>query len=115
MRAELAILNYQRAGGPIVPIAVLLLDQKDVLHIKGRSDLGVAVGEDAALLNSWLDELAKRSRGESGLALLEQLENTLSNAVRITERESVDVADIGKGIGDLYRQHVVRSNGSEDR
>jgi len=42
----------------------------------------------------------------SGTAILQELEDKLSNNVRITERQPVRVDDDQRAIADLYRQHV---------
>ena len=113
MRVEFSILNYQRPGGPLIPIAVLLLDpHSDMLHIGQRADLRGIAEEDGEILKLWIVELQGRSRSESGLEMLRSLDETLSNAVQITERQHVEAADIPRALHDLCRRYFGPPNDS---
>ncbi|HEX4749391.1 MAG TPA: S24 family peptidase [Bryobacteraceae bacterium] len=87
---------------------VLLLDAStDTLHIRLRRDWdAIASDEDAEVLAELEDDLSLKANEIGGAALLEYLENNVSTALRVSEREAVSVRDFDRTLGELYRQHV---------
>ena len=68
-----------------------------------RSDLdSIAEPLDAAALKLWLAQLAKDAATNGGSAILEDLESSLSNSVRITERAPVEGDDLNAALEELY-------------
>jgi hypothetical protein len=106
--AEFAILQFERAGH-LSPLAVLLLDpDADRLFVRVREDLrSIADPDDAEVLRLTLAELAAVTTNGSGGAILRELEDTLSNAIRISDRGSVPVhGQLGDLLERLYSQYV---------
>jgi hypothetical protein len=101
-------MQFERPGGNLLPIAILLLDPPaDRLHVKGRKHFdGVADRDDAELLRLYITPLSDEAQQMSGGAILRDLEDKLSNSVRITERQPVRADDVQWALADLYRQHV---------
>ncbi|MGA9624178.1 MAG: hypothetical protein WBL65_14315 [Bryobacteraceae bacterium] len=99
---------FERPGSGLQPIAVLLLDiDADRLHIRARSDCrSVAAPEDAPVLETLLFDLAADARQKNGSAILAELEDVLSNSLRLSERTRLKVSDIGATLAALYAQHV---------
>ena len=107
-RAEFVVMQYERPGGKLLPVAILLLDSSaDRLLVQGLDDYeGIANPDDAELLRLFIAQLADDSEQMSGGGILRDLEDKLSNNVRITERQPVRVDDVQGALADLYRQHV---------
>jgi hypothetical protein len=106
--AEFVVMQFARPGGNLLPIAMLLFDRSaDRLLVQGRDDFeGIADRDDVEVLRSFIAQLADESEQMSGAAMLQELEDKLSNNVRITERQPVSVDDVQWALADLYRQHV---------
>jgi len=103
---SLLVSRVPGQGGQTV--GVLLLDPKsDMLYVRLRRDWErVASEEDAEVLSALEDDLVMQARERGGTAVLENLENVASNAVRVTDREAVSVRDFDKKLNELYREHV---------
>ena len=114
MEAKLAIsaqwmlLQYQRPGfEDLAPVAVLLLDEGDSLHIRARPDFeSIADPNDAEVLALTVDQLIAEAHQSMGTIIVQRLQDTLSNALRITDPTPVQVAEIDQTLLDLYRKHV---------
>jgi hypothetical protein len=106
--ADFIAMYFERPGNGLRPIAVLLLDiDADRLHIRARSDCrSIAVPEDAPVLETILFDLAADARQKDGSAILAELEDVLSNSVRLSERTRLKVSDIEATLAALYAQHV---------
>ncbi|MFL6416953.1 MAG: S24 family peptidase [Bryobacteraceae bacterium] len=89
-------------------VGVLLLDPAtDLLYLRLRRDWErVASEEDAEVLVELEEDLQALSRDRGGSAVLDYLENDLSNSLRVTDREAVTVRDFEKKLSELYREHV---------
>jgi phage repressor protein C with HTH and peptisase S24 domain len=107
-QGEYSLLVSELPGRGVETIGVLLLDTAaDTLHLRLRRDWELlATPEDAEVLAELEDDLAEQARGRGGKALLEQLENEASLAIRVTGREALSVRDFDKTLGQLYRAHV---------
>lgn len=105
---EYSLLLSDLPGHGVETIGILLLDTvADTLHLRLRRDWeAFASPEDAEVLASLEDDLAERAREGGGKALLEQLENEASQAIRVTDREALSVRDFHKTLDELYRAHV---------
>lgn len=106
--AEFALLQFVTPDGRFQPIAVLVLDHEgDKLYVRARRNLGSIVEpEDARVLRLILSQLAEEANATSGSVILENLESTLSNAVRITKRAPVELADFDTAVDELYTRYV---------
>lgn len=107
-RAQYAILEVALPGQPPLPAGILLLDPWDGgLRLRLRQDWDqIATPEDAEVLSRIEEDLAQRAGEMGGEALLEELENTLSNVLRISDRCPVVIADPERALARLYQEHV---------
>lgn len=105
---QYSLLLCESPGHSLITIGVLLLDPgTDTLYMRLRRDwYAVASEEDAEVLAELEDDLQVQSRDKGGTAVLEQLETTASQSVRISDREAVAVRDFDRKLGELYREHV---------
>lgn len=105
---EFSILEAALPGRAVSPIGVLLLDpEADALYVRLRRDWeSLASAEDAEVLAELEDDLLAKAREGGGASVLAYLESTLSESVRVTDRESVQVADFDRKLSELYRRHV---------
>ena len=105
-----AICCYLEVALPGVPIqnaGVLLLDpDTDELHFKLRRDWDAIAPEDADLLQQLSADIAKLVSEMGGPAFLAYAEKTLSNIIRISERETVVAANLPARLERLYRENV---------
>jgi phage repressor protein C with HTH and peptisase S24 domain len=105
-QGQFSLLEAALPGRRLETIGVLLLDPAtDNLYIRLRRDFSLT-DEDEEVLASLEDDLLSKVRERGGAAVLEFLETTLSQSIRITDRESITLRDFDKGLNDLYRQHV---------
>ena len=95
--AYFLLLQFQRPGhGLLWPFAVLLFDlSNDKLYVRGRGDYaGIADDDDALVLAETVNQLQADAGAERASAILDLLESTLSNSVRVTERIALVAPDI---------------------
>jgi len=90
------------------PIGVLLHEpDTDVLHLRLRRDWDdIADEEDAEVLRALAEDLDRKAREMGASALLRLLEDTLSNAIRLSERREVMAAGPERALARLYRENV---------
>jgi len=105
---EYRILQYAGPGRAVVNIGVLLLDAgSDRLHLRLRDDwVEVAAPDDVEVLAVLEDDLRSRAENMGASALVASLEDSLSNTLRITDRQRIEVGDFEEALAELYRQHV---------
>ncbi len=93
--------------GEVVNAGVLLEDPAaNRLYIRMRRDWDLIASDEAEVLAEIGADLAAKSVGMGADRLLEHLEDTLSNALRVTDRRDVTVEDFPRALGRLYREHV---------
>jgi len=81
--------------------------ETDALHLRLRRDWDeIADEEDAEVLRALADDLDRKAREMGASALLRLLEDTLSNAIRLSERREVLAANPERALARLYREHV---------
>ncbi len=107
---EYCVLRLALPGRPVANIGVLLLDPSSrKLHIRLRESFAdVANPEDAEVLSELRGDFARRLDGIDGEAFLLWLEETLSNALQLTERRTVMVRDFDRTLDRLFVEHVER-------
>jgi SOS-response transcriptional repressor LexA len=114
-RARYSLLTVHLPGRDEAVAGVLLEDPStDRLHIRLRRDWDALVSEKAPeeaseeseVLSALEHDLAAKARESGAAALLEHLENTLSNVVRISDRREIVVEDFERALGRLYRERV---------
>jgi SOS-response transcriptional repressor LexA len=112
-KAQYAVLELALPGRPKANAGVLLLDPSTgQLLLKLRSDWAeVAEPEDAEVLSHVAEDLAQRAKETGGGDLLGYLEETLSNVLRISPRETIAVGNLQKALERLYARHVEGERG----
>ncbi len=107
-KAEYLLLEVALPGRKAAAAGVLLLDPaSDRLLLKLRRDWDRhADPEDAEVLALLGEDLARQAEQMGASALIELLEDRLSNALRLSERRSVVVGDLDRALERLYERHV---------
>jgi SOS-response transcriptional repressor LexA len=107
-QAAYSLLTADLPGRGAQTVGVLLLDPaSDRLYVRLRRDWdSVASEEDAEVFEDLEEDLALQGQHQGGAAVLRFLEDTMSNAIRVTDREAVTVRDFDRTLGELYREHV---------
>jgi len=107
-KAQYSLMDVALPGRPPIVAGVLLLDpETDKLHLRLRDDWeAVADPEDAELLAHAGADFSLQSRELGGERFLQSLEDSLSNTIRLREREAVTVFDFEKALTRLYQRHV---------
>jgi phage repressor protein C with HTH and peptisase S24 domain len=93
---------------PVRNIGVLLLDPetgRGWLKVRGRYN-DIASEDDAEFFEALEDDLRAQMAERGAAAFLESLEDTVSNALRITDRQAVDVDSFTRVLSQLYSDHV---------
>jgi len=105
--ARYALLTVELPGQETVTAGVLLEDPAaDRVHIRLRRDWEHFAGEETEVLALLEDDLLAKSAQAGAEQFFVQLEDTLSNTVRVSERREALVEDFPRALGRLYRQHV---------
>jgi SOS-response transcriptional repressor LexA len=114
-KAQYAVLELTLPGRPRANAGVLLFDPAtDELLFKLRPDWAeVAEPEDSEVLSHVAGDLAERAKEAGGGELLGYLEETLSNVLRISPRETIAVGNLEKALERLYARHVEGERGDE--
>jgi hypothetical protein len=112
---QYAVLELALPGRPKANAGVLLIDPAtDELQLKLRGDWAeVAEPEDAEVLLQVAEDLGQRAKETGGGALLGYLEETLSNVLRISPRQTIAVGNLQKALERLYTRHVEGERGGE--
>ena len=93
-----------------VPIGILLTDGQE-LHLKFRSDW-TSILPNEGEIEVWRElpeDLARKGRELGATPFLAFLESTASHAVRVSERQRIEIRDFETTLSDLYEMHVMRS------
>jgi SOS-response transcriptional repressor LexA len=108
-KAEYVVLKLALPGRAEANAAVLLLDtETDRLACRFREDLeSLADPEDAGVVAALPEDFARKAEEIGGRRFLEQLEDTLSNALRLTERQRVAVRDTHAALERLFLEEVL--------
>src|SRR5262249_49154430 len=78
----------------------------DRLYLRLRRDWDDFAPDEAEVLAEIESDLSAKAAEMGASRLLGQLEDTSSNALRITDRRDVMIEDFERGLARLYRQHV---------
>jgi len=107
-RGVYAILQTALPDRPLTNIGVLLLDPaNDKLYMRLRTDLEKLAGdEDAEVLALVEEDFEQKLEEMGGEVFLRLLEDTLSNALRLTGRQSVVVHDFQRELDKLFSKYV---------
>lgn len=108
--ARYSVLQAELPDGDLTPIGILLEDSSShSLHLRLRRDFERwADPNDLEVLQELEQDLAgKADPGDLGAAgLFRYLEESLSNGLRITGPETIEVEDFDRALNRLYRQNV---------
>jgi SOS-response transcriptional repressor LexA len=107
--ARYIILTLELPGTGVgkMNAGVLLEDPAtDRLWVRLRRDWEEFAPDEAEVLSAIEYDLASKAREMGATQLLKYLEETLSNAVQVTDRREVPVEDFERALGRLYREHV---------
>lgn len=107
-QAKYALLEAELPGGDVTPIGVLLEDAaSNRLYLRLRRDWNTfASEEDVEVLSALGEDLSSKASEIGTDEFFRQLEDSLSNTIRITDREEVEVDDFDRTLNRLYRQNV---------
>jgi SOS-response transcriptional repressor LexA len=101
------VLEAALPGQPLHNIGVLLADlEHDKPWMKLRPRCEFAPPEDAEVLELLAEEMPQRADEMGAARYLDWLEDTLSNAVRVSERQTVPVDSFVRVLDRLYSEHV---------
>jgi SOS-response transcriptional repressor LexA len=102
------VLQADLPGRGLSAIGILLEDpQRDELHLRLRRDLNLLAGhEDAEVLTALAHDLRGKAGEMGAAALLRSLEDSLSNTIQMTGRQTVQVGNFEWSLNQLFRQHV---------
>jgi SOS-response transcriptional repressor LexA len=105
--ARYSLLTVELPGQAPVTAGVLLEDPRsDRVLIRLRRDWDLVAPEEAEVLSALEDDLSAQAVAQGATQFFAQLEDTLSNTVRVGERREAMVEDFERALGRLYRQHV---------
>ena len=105
--ARYSLLTLELPGQEAVTAGVLLEDPAtDSVHIRLRRDWEQLAPEEAEVLSLLEDALLASASQMRAAQFLAQLEDTLSNTIRVSDRRETIVEDFPRALGRLYRQHV---------
>ena len=92
----------------VVPIAIVLADpEQDRGWVRFRREFGDLADPDDAEVLEYLEEDARARIAESGaMQYLASLEDSLSNVLRVGERQTVAVDAFSRVVERLFREHV---------
>lgn len=107
-RLQYALLELALPGEPTLPIGVFLMDpQSGDFDFKLREDWDDISGpEDSEFLASLQEDFTLKAREMGGEAFLGWLEDSLSNFLRIGDREPVIAGSFSRTLEDLFAEHV---------
>jgi hypothetical protein len=111
--ALFAVLQFALEAGDLWPIAVLVVDYDDCLHMRRRTRTSLATRippKDVEVVALSLQQLGADAESASGRAMLARLEDQLSNTIRISERRLIGTTNIEKTLSELYDQYVASTD-----
>jgi phage repressor protein C with HTH and peptisase S24 domain len=105
--ALFSILALELPGGEPANAGVFLEDPgTDRLYLRLRRDWESIAPEEAEVLSEIESDLSAKAREVGAARLLENIEDSLSNILRVSPREPLQVDDFERSLARLYREHV---------
>jgi SOS-response transcriptional repressor LexA len=109
--ARYSLLTVELPGEQPVTAGVLLEDPAaNTVHIRLRRDWEQLAPEEAEVLSLLEVDLSARAAQMGAERFFGELEDTLSNTVRVSDRREAIVADFPRALGRLYRENVHASS-----
>jgi SOS-response transcriptional repressor LexA len=104
---RLSILQLEMPGNAPMSAGVLLEDPAhDRLYLRLRRDWDMIAPAEATVLSEVEPDLAAKAQELGATRVLDQLQDTLSNALTISAPREVMVEDFGRALPRLYREFV---------
>lgn len=104
---ELSVLEAALPGEAPVAIGVVVQDpQTGEFGVRFRRDWSAFAGEEAEFLEALAEDFEGKLREYGAAEWIRQCEDSLSNTLRISDREPVIAADLDRALDRLYRKHV---------
>jgi SOS-response transcriptional repressor LexA len=105
--ARVSILELELPGHSGVAAGILLEDPtQDRLYLRLRRDWNHIAPQEADVLTALEFDLENKAAEMGASRLLDFLEDTLSNVMRVTSRREIAVEDFPRALARLYREHV---------
>jgi len=105
--ARLAVLSLELTGREAIPVGVCLEDpDHDRLYLRLRRDWSEIAPDEIEVLSEIEADLSAKADELGAARVMAYLEDTLSNAIRISDRHDVIVDNFNRAVSRLYRQHV---------
>jgi len=105
--ARYSLLTVELPGEDAVTAGVLLEDPAaNCVHIRLRRDWERVAPEEWEVLSLLENDLSAQAAEAGAAKFFAQLEDTLSNTLRVSDRREAVVEDFPGALGRLYRQHV---------
>jgi len=105
--ARYSLLTIELPGQDPASAGVLLEDPAaDRLHVRLQRDWDRVAPDEFEVLSALEDDLASKAAEMGAAKLLANLEDTLSNTLRVMDRREVMVENFDRALNRLYRQHV---------
>jgi SOS-response transcriptional repressor LexA len=105
--ARYSVLTAELPGADPVNIGILLEDPaSDRVWIRLRRDWPEVAGDEAEVFVELEDDLLAKSHEMGASRFFQWVEESLSNAVRVSDRRDVIVGDFPRALGRLYRENV---------
>jgi phage repressor protein C with HTH and peptisase S24 domain len=101
------LLEAHLPGRPVRNIGVYLMDlSSGKLWMRMRANFDFAAPEDSQVLETLEEDFRSRAAELGAEAFLQSLEDSLSNVVRVGERQTVEVDAFSRVADRLFDQHV---------
>ena len=105
--ARFSIVVIDLPGGETANAGILLEDPaSDRLWIRLRRDWEVIAPEEAEVLAELEGDLLQKAQETGAARLLETIEDSWSNTVRLSDRRDLMVEDFDRSLARLYREHI---------
>ncbi len=105
--ATFSLLQFAKPDGELWTFAVLLIDTAtDKLHVRSRHDFESLDPAMAEVIHLFLEEIDADAKKESGEAILQSFEDRLSNAIRITDRIHMQIAEVDAALECLSEAYL---------
>lgn len=106
-QARFSILQLDLPGQDLIPAGILLEDcAQDRLHVRLRRDWEEIAPGEASVLPALAQDLEIKAAEMGAGALLQYLQDTLSNILRLSDLQELEVENFESALARLYRQSV---------
>src|SRR5262249_51612173 len=104
---QASLVEFCLPGDSPVAAGVIVIDpESGDYRLRFRRDWQTVAGEEAEVLSLLADDFHSKLQEFGAVAWLERCEDTLSNTIRISNRENVDADNLDGALDRLYRRRV---------